>query len=222
MNAAADLEWVAALIKEHTRIQTVPLVPEVRLHLADELVPLWQATEWRAACPQPPPFWAFAWPGSQALAHYLSDHPALVSGRSVMDFGSGSGLAAIAAVRLGATYVLAADIDPLAAFAQHLNAELNGVTFERTLSDQVGQPATVDLVLAGDVCYDKADSERTLPWLRNLALRGVDVLLADPGRHYAPSAGLELLATYHVPTLHELESQAVKRTRVWRVLGTSE
>src|ERR1700687_1232595 len=113
----------------------VPFVPRFRLHVAEQLVPLWQATEWRAAAPQPPPYWAFAWPGSQALARYLLAEPALVNGARVLDFGSGGGLAAIAAAHLGAAHVLACDLDPIASVAQQLNAELNGVTFERTCAN---------------------------------------------------------------------------------------
>jgi predicted nicotinamide N-methyase len=207
-----------ALIREHTRVQAVPLLPDIRLHLADQLVPLWQATEWLAGAPQPPPFWAFAWPGSLALARYLVDQPDRVADKRILDFGSGSGLAAIVAARLGAAHVLAADLDPLAAVAQRLNAALNRVTFESSLDDLVGQAANADLVLAGDVCYDRAASDRILPWLRTLTASGTVVLLADPGRHYAPTDGLELLATYDVPTLHELESLPEKRTRLWRLL----
>jgi predicted nicotinamide N-methyase len=208
-----------ALVREYTRVQDAPFVPEVRLHLATELVPLWQATEWRAASPQPPPFWAFAWPGSQALARYVLDQPEIVEARRVLDFGSGSGLAAIAAARAGAAHVVACDADPLAALAQALNAELNGVGFERYTGDALDLETDVDVILAGDVCYERDPAARTVTWLRRQAILGRVVLLADPGRHYAPSAGLELLATYDVPTLHELESAPSKRTRLWRVSG---
>jgi predicted nicotinamide N-methyase len=192
-------------------------VPEFRLHLADQLVPLWEATEWRAAAPQPPPFWAFAWPGSQALARFLLGEPALVQGKRVLDFGSGGGLAAIAAAHLGAADVLACDLDPIALVAQRLNAELNGVSFASTAEDVVDGELDVDLVLAGDVCYERSASERILPWLRELAKAGALVLLADPGRSYAPTDGLDLLATYDVPTLAEIESVEHKRTRLWRL-----
>src|SRR6266567_6248306 len=195
----------------------VPFVPRFRLHLAEQLVPLWQATEWRAAAPQPPPFWAFAWPGSQALARYLVDDPQTVRGKAVLDFGSGSGLAAIAAASLGAASVVACDIDPAAAVVQQLNAELNAVTFDSRCEDIVGSQLEVDLVLAGDVCYERESADKIIAWLRELTTAGVTVLLADPGRHFAPTDGLELLETYDVPTLHELESVSQKRTRLWRV-----
>jgi predicted nicotinamide N-methyase len=211
-----------ALIREYTRVQAAGFVPEVRLYLASELVPLWQATEWRAAAPQPPPFWAFAWPGSQALARYVLDHPQIVSGKRVLDFGSGSGLAAIAAARAGASYVLAGDLDPVAAVAQSLNAALNNVSFNTFTGDTVESAAAgdVDVILAGDVCYEREASESITAWLRKQASSGAHVLLADPGRHYAPPDGLELLATYEVPTLHELESAPSKRTRLFN-LGTA-
>jgi|SRR5579859_7804099 len=208
------------LIREFTRVRPAPFVPEFRLHLADQLVPLWQATEWRAAAPQPPPFWAFAWPGSQVLARYLQAEPALVTGRNVLDFGAGGGLAAIAAARLGAHHVLACDIDPVAAVAQRLNAELNAVAFDRTSEDLIERDLTeleVDVVLAGDVCYEREASERSTGWLRRLAARGTLVLLADPGRSYAPTVGLELLASFEVPTLHELESVHHRLTRLYRL-----
>lgn len=192
-------------------------MPEFRLHLADKLVPLWQATEWQAAGPQAPPFWAFAWPGSQALARYLLDTPSTVRARRVLDFGSGSGLAAIAAARAGASDVVACDIDPRAALVQALNARLNSVTLTTLTSDPVGTDMTADVLLVGDVCYERDSSERILAWLRDRAASGVEVLIADPGRTYAPSDRLELLAVYDVATLRELESVDHKRTRLWRL-----
>jgi predicted nicotinamide N-methyase len=206
-----------SLIREFTRVQPAGLVPEVRLHLADALVPLWQATEWQAAAPQPPPFWAFVWPGSAVLGRYVLDNPSLVARKRVLDFGSGSGLAAIAAARAGAANVVACDLDPLAASVQSMNAALNDVDFERYTGDALLLDLGVDVILAGDVCYEREPSERIVDWLRRNARPGRAVLLADPGRHYAPSDGLELLSTYDVPTLYELESATVKRTRLWAV-----
>jgi predicted nicotinamide N-methyase len=208
----------AGLIRDYTRIERVPLVPEFRLYLADRLVPLWQATEWQAAGPQAPPFWAFAWPGSQALARYVLDTPATVRAKRVFDFGSGCGLAAIAAARTGASNVVACDIDPLAAVAQTLNAQLNCVHITTLTSDPVGTELDADVILVGDVCYEREPSERIIPWLRDLVARGADVLIADPGRNYAPSDDLELVETYDVATLRELESVDTKRTRLWRLL----
>ncbi len=192
-------------------------MPELQLFQATELVPLWQATEWRGLAPQPPPFWAFAWPGSQALARYLLDNPLMVEGRRVLDFGSGSGLAAIAAAKCGARAVVACDLEPIAATAQMRNAELNGVTLSVVTGDAITLDIDVDVVLAGDVCYEPEAAERTLSRLRACAQHAL-VLLADPGRHYAPRDGLELLETYDVPVTRELESVDVKRTRVWRLL----
>jgi predicted nicotinamide N-methyase len=209
-----------ALIREFCRPMAVPFVPRFRLHLAEQLVPLWQASEWRAAAPQPPPFWAFAWPGSQALARYLVDAPHTVRGKTVLDFGSGSGLAAIAAASLGAASVVACDIDPAAAVVQQLNAALNGVAFDSQCEDSIGSDLDVDLILAGDVCYDRDSAAKIIAWLRHLTNKGIRVLLADPGRHFAPTDGLELLATYDVPTLHDLESVSQKRTRLWRLEKT--
>jgi predicted nicotinamide N-methyase len=198
-------------------VQPAPLVPEFWLHLADQLVPLWQATEWRAASAQPPPFWAFAWPGSLALARYLLDNPAIVRGKRVLDAGAGSGLAAIAAARTGATRVVACDIDPVATLVQGMNADLNNVSFERLTSDVVTLDDDFEVILTGDLCYERLAADAIVTWLRTR--RNAVVLLADPGRHYAPTDGLELLATYDVPTLKELESADTKRTRLWRLLA---
>jgi predicted nicotinamide N-methyase len=205
------------LIREHTHATTLAFVPEVQLYLADMLVPLWQATEWRAAAPQPPPFWAFAWPGSLALSRYLFDAPQVVAGKRVLDFGSGSGLAAIAAARCGAANVIAFDVDPLATAAQRLNATLNGVTVSIRTGDPTTESCDVDVILAGDVCYEREAAEATLTWLRQQVAKGAQVLMADPGRHYAPTENLELLQTYDVPVLRELESMDSKRTRLWRL-----
>jgi predicted nicotinamide N-methyase len=207
------------LIREFCRVSAVPMVPEVRLHLAEQLVPLWQATEWRMAAPQPPPFWAFAWPGSIALARYILDAPQVVRGKRVLDFGTGSGLAAIAAALAGAAHAVGCDVDPLAALAVRLNCALNDVDLACAVGDCSGQPGEWDVVMAGDVCYEREPAEATVAWLRAQAANGALVLLADPGRHYAPVQRLELLETYEVPVLKELESADVKRTRLWRVLG---
>lgn len=213
---------VEALIGAHLRVRRAPFVAEFRLYLAERLVPLWQATEALAGQTQPPPFWAFAWPGSLALARYLLDTPGLVAGKRVLDFGSGGGLAAIAAAKCGAAHVWACDLDPLAGLIQQLNAELNRVTFESVCEDVVDRdPAlNVDVVLAGDVCYEREPSARIAAWLRHQADNGKLVLLADPGRSFAPTEGLGLLATYDVPTLHALESVPQKRTRLWRLTSS--
>ena len=195
-------------------------MPEFRLHLADKLVPLWQACQRRSGgiASVPPPFWAFAWPGSQALARYILDDPSTVRARRVLDFGSGGGLAAIAAAHAGASDVVACDIDPVAAVVQKLNAQLNSVHLTTLTTDPVGTQVEADLILVGDVCYEREPSERIVPWLRALAAGGADVLIADPGRTYAPANDLDLLAVYDVATLRELESVDSKRTRLWRLL----
>lgn len=217
----AELKSAEELMHTHTRVQPASFVPEFRLHQAELIVPLWQATERRAGWPQPPPYWAFVWPGSQALAHFLLRSPSLVEGKRVLDFGAGGGLAAIAAVHCGAAHVLASDIDPLAAVVQAMNARLNGVSFESVTTNLIGtDPATLDVevCLVGDVCFERETAERLTPWLRQLVHAGVLVVLAEPGRQFGPSDGFELLATYDVPTLDELESVTSKRTRLLRLL----
>lgn len=209
----------AAFVRAQTALAAPPLVPEIRLHLASEVTPLWQATE--ATLQETglaPPYWAFAWPGGQALARHLLDHPDLAAGRRVLDFAAGSGLAAIAAARAGAVIAEAAEIDPLACAAIALNAEANAVRVECRAADLVGTAAGWDLVLAGDVCYERPMAERVAAWLRDLAGAGATVLMGDPGRAYLPSAGLAEVARFRVPTSRELEDRTERETVVWRVL----
>ena len=209
----------AAFIRAHTTVAAPPLVPELRMHLATEVTPLWQATERLLQDAQlPPPFWAFAWPGGQALARYLLDDPQTVAGRRVLDLGAGSGLGAIAAARAGAAAVLAVDMDDFACAAARLNAELNGVRIEIALRDvTAGEPPEADVVIAGDICYERAAADRIAAWLRRRAAAGAMVLIGDPGRTYFPKEGLQLLARYQVPTSLELEDRTLRETGVWRM-----
>jgi predicted nicotinamide N-methyase len=210
-------DW-SAFIAAHTGILSPPLVPELRLHLAGEVTPLWHATEeFLDRTGLSPPFWAFAWPGGQALARYILDHPEYASGRTVLDFAAGSGLVAIAAARAGAARAVASDIDPAACTAMRLNAALNTVEIGIRSDDVTeGADKAADLILAGDVCYERVMAERALAWLRGQALLGATVLLADPGRAYRPQEGLEELARYRVPTSRDLEDSEVRETVVWR------
>jgi len=203
----------------NTAIAAAPLVPEIRLHLATEVTPLWQATETELArSGLEPPFWAFAWPGGQALARYVLDRPELVRNRRVLDIAAGSGLAAIAAAKAGAARVVANEIDDFAAVALMLNAALNGAAVELSRRDMLGGAVDpFDVVLAGDVCYERPMSDRMVPWLRARAAEGALVLMGDPGRAYLPSSGLVELARYDVPTTLELEDRTVRQTVVWRV-----
>jgi len=208
----------AGFIAANTRASAHPLVPEVTLALADELTPLWQATEaWLSREGVSPPYWAFAWPGSAALARWVLDDPAPVAGRRVLDFASGCGLAAIAAAKAGAASVLAADIDPLAEAAALLNAAANGVALAATTRDVVGEAGAWDVILAGDVCYEAPMAARVTAWLRAEASRGVAVFLADPGRAYLPRQGLAPAARFRVPTTRELEDREEREVTVLRV-----
>jgi predicted nicotinamide N-methyase len=210
----------AAFVRRNTAVETPPLVPEIRLHLATEVTPIWQATEESLARGAvPPPFWAFAWAGGQALARYLLDCPKTVAGRTVLDFGSGSGLVAIAAALAGARHVLAAEIDDFAAAAIGANAALNNVEIDVTVADPIGATErNRDIVTAGDVCYDREMAERVVPWLKARAGDGCLVLLGDPGRAYLPRTGLVECARYVVPTSRELEDRESRETVVWQVL----
>ena len=207
-------------VRRNTAVTAPPLVPEIRLHLATDVTPIWQATEESLArSGVPPPFWAFAWAGGQALARYLLDRPEIVADRAVLDFGSGSGLVAIAAAKAGARQVLAAEIDHFAAAAIAMNAALNRVNLEVAPVDIVGRVEPHwQVITAGDVCYEREMAERVVPWLRGIANRGVLVLLGDPGRTYLPASGLIEQARYPVPTSRELEDRDSRETIVWKVL----
>lgn len=207
-----------AFVTANTRPSRAPLVPELLLHLADEVTPLWQATEaWLAEANVAPPYWAFAWPGGQALARRVLDEPGLIRGRRVLDFAAGCGVAALACGLAGAVAVEAAEVDPLAAAAIRLNAVLNGIAVAVHLGDLVGESGPWDLILCGDVCYEAPMARRVLPWLRILAVT-TEIWLADPGRAYLPASGLEPLAAYDVPTSLDLEDRTVRRTTVHRLL----
>jgi predicted nicotinamide N-methyase len=207
-------------VRRNTVIMAPPLVPEIRLHLAVEITPIWQATEETLSrAGLPPPFWAFAWAGGQALARFLLDHPGLVAGRGLLDFGAGSGLVAIAAAKVGADPVLAAEIDPFAAAAIAANAALNEAELATTTHDLVDTAQTRwEIVTAGDMCYERTMADRLVPWLRRLAGQGALVLLGDPGRAYLPAAGLRQRARYRVPVSRELEDRDFRDTVVWEVL----
>lgn len=208
-------------IRASTILAAPPLVPELRLHLAAEVTPLWEATEaWLDQSQLPPPYWAFAWAGGQGLARYLLDHPELAAKKRAIDFGSGSGLVAIAAARAGAAAVTAAETDPFAAAAISLNAAANGVVIAVETADVLARPAEgFDLVLAGDMCYERPLAERLASWLRHHAGRGAMVLLGDPGRAYLPQSGLAALARYTVPTDRELEDRDSREAVIWRVFS---
>jgi len=212
------MSGTADFIVENTAPIAPPLVAELRLHLAVEMLPLWRKTEEELqAMGVPPPYWAFAWAGGQALARYILDHPGEVAGRAVLDFGSGSGLVAIAAAKAGARFVCAADIDRYAAAAIGLNARANGAAVEITTEDMIGSRGSWDVILCGDMCYERPLAERLLDWLRERAGAGVRVLLGDPGRSYFPKSGVEKLATYRVRTTRELEDSEIRETSVYRL-----
>jgi predicted nicotinamide N-methyase len=193
-------------------------VPEVVLHLADDAIALWVRTEQETGAQLPPPFWAFAWAGGQALARYLFDHPDLTAGRTVLDLAAGGGLVAITAAKLGAARVIATEIDPAALAALSLNAEANGVAVETILGDVLdGDGPCADLVTAGDVFYSRDMAARMLAFLQRAASRGARVLVGDPGRAYVPEHCLTAVGSYEVPTTYDLESAVCKSTTVWEL-----
>ena len=206
-----------AFILQNTRLQRPPHAPEVQLHLADEVTPIWRMTEEALGeLGLPPPFWAFAWAGGQALARYLLDHPQEVAGRRMLDFATGSGLVAIAGMKGGAASALASDIDDFCGPAVALNAEVNGVEVAYTAHDLLkSAPPAVELIAAGDVWYEKPLAERARAWLYAAHAQGTRVLIGDPGRTYFPRDGLVQLAEYRIPTSRELEDMEIKRTGVW-------
>lgn len=211
------LEGRRAFIAENTRLLPTPHAPELVLHLADEITPLWKLTE--EALEEiglPPPFWAFAWAGGQALARYVLDHPEIVRGKTVIDFATGSGIVAVAAMKAGAKSVLAADIDVFCEAAVAMNAAANGVEIAFTDANLLdAPPPPADVLLAGDICYEGPMAAAVMAWLGQGRAAGATVLVGDPGRTYFPKDGLEKLAEYQVPTTRELEDLAIKRTSVW-------
>jgi len=214
--AIADPE---SFIRANTRLRPVPLVPEISIHVADEAVPLWQKTEEELnADGLPPPFWAFAWAGGQALARYVLDNAALVRGKSVLDIASGSGLVAIAAMKAGARQVTSADIDNFAGAAARINAEANAVTLSVSADDFLrnGSNACWDTILAGDIFYERDTAELAFAFLDRHAARGATVLIGDPGRSYLPKDKLTQLAEYRVPVTRELEDSEIKNTGAYR------
>ena len=206
-----------AFVVGNTRLQAPPHTPELKLHLADEITPIWKLTEEELGeLGLPPPFWAFAWAGGQALARYLLDQPDEVVVKRVLDFATGSGIVAIAAAKAGAREVVANDVDGFCEAAVAANAEANGVAVRFEGADLLGgAPPPVDVVLAADICYERPLAERVMAWLSAARAAGARVLIGDPGRTYFPKSGLVRLAEYSVPTTRELEDMEVKRTSVW-------
>jgi len=210
---------VQEFVRAHTMLTHAPLVPEIALHLATEITPIWQASEaWLQENNIEPPFWAFAWPGGQALARHVLDHPEAVRGRRVLDFAAGCGIAAIACAMAGAATIEAAEIDAMAIAATLANAQANRVTLHPLAEDVVGQPCRWDLILCGDVCYEAPMTRHILPWLRRMAA-ACEVWVADPGRAYLPADGLTPLGEYAVPTSLELEDRTLRPTRLYRLAG---
>lgn len=209
-------------IRQNLALERPAMVPEFRLWLATEYVPIWQATEaWLEQQNIDPPYWAFCWPGGQAVARYMIDNPDMVRGKQVIDFAAGSGVSSMAAALAGAASVVANDIDLLSLVAARLNAEANGLAIETSADDWLADPAAAppaDIVIAGDVCYERDMSARALAWLRGHANAGRLVLLGDPGRNYFTAQGLQELARYEIPTSLQLENRGMRETIVWRVL----
>ncbi len=228
-------DW-PAFIAANTRLLAPPLVPEIRLHLAEESLPIWRRTEEELGeMNVPPPYWAFAWAGGQALARYILDNPNVVSGRRVLDLGSGSGLTAIAAMQAGAVATLAADVDRVALAAITLNAKANGVTIATTGEDLLAatpdvrpvaglgarRDAAWGVVLVGDLFYERSLAEMVERFITRAAQGGAHVLIGDPGRSYFPKGRFAKAAEYRVPVTRELEDAEIKQTAVWEIAGTA-
>jgi predicted nicotinamide N-methyase len=218
----ADTASVHRFILANTKLLSPPLVPEIRLHLAEESLPIWQKTEEELGeINVPPPYWAFAWAGGQALSRYLLDNPELVAGKRVLDLGAGSGLQAIAAAKAGASHVLAADIDALALAAAGLNAAANGVELAVTQEDLLARapdnwPDSWDVVLVGDLYYERQLADAVTRYIDAAASDGALILIGDPQRSYFPRGAFEKCAEFQVPVTRELEDAEIKRTAVWR------
>lgn len=209
----------ASFIIANTQLLSPPLVPEIRLHLAEESLPIWRKTEEELGeMGLPPPYWAFAWAGGQALARYILDHPGELAGKRVLDIGAGSGIAAIAAAKVGASQVAAADIDPLAVAAMDLNAAANDVAISATTDDWLSLDAPQgDIILVGDLFYERELAERVMAFIRRKAAGGSRVLVGDPRRNYFPKDAFAAMAHYDVPVTRELEDAEIKRAAVWQL-----
>ena len=216
-SASVLTQQAEAFIRANTILTTAPHVPEIRLYLATEITPIWQATEtWMAENNVEPPFWAFAWPGGQALARHILDNPNLVAGKRVLDFAAGGGIASIACVMAGAVLVEACEIDSLALTAIGLNAATNA-TPVILAGDVVGAACRWDMILCGDVCYEAPMTGHIMPWLTEMA-RSAEVWIADPGRAYLPKHGLRSFAIYQIQTTRELEDRPVREVTLYRIL----
>lgn len=209
-----------AFITAQTKLQVLPFLPELQLHLAAQADPVWRAVAELQQEEDPPfPFWAFAWAGGMGLSRYILDHPEMVRGKRVLDFAAGSGLGAIAAMKAGAKKVSAADCDPLAVCATQMNAQANNVDVTCLGAMNLEKPPKgFDVMIVGDVCYEQPMGFRIMRWLRLCAESGLAVLMADPGRAYVPEEGLERLASLIVPTLRELEDKEEREVTIWRVV----
>ena len=209
----------SGFIVANTRLLAPPLVPEIRLHLAEESLPIWRKTEEELGeMGLPPPYWAFAWAGGQALARYILDHGDQIHGRTVIDIGAGSGLSGIAAAKVGARHVDASDIDAIAVAAIGLNAGANGVSVAATSDDWLGRaPPPADVVLVGDLFYERPLAERVMVFVQAAAARGSLVLVGDPRRNYFPTDDFTAIAHYEVPVTRELEDAEIKRAAVWQL-----
>jgi len=206
-------------ILENTHLMPVPLVPEISLYVAHEAVPLWQKTEEELGeIGLPPPFWAFAWVGGQALARYILDNPGVVRSKTVLDLASGSGLVGIAAMMADAAGVIAADIDRFALKAIKLNSSVNNVVVTVCGEDLLdGSPPDVGVIVVGDLFYEKSLAERLMSWLEVAVEQGTCVLIGDPGRSYLPQDRLVSCASYDVPVTRDLEDAEIKNSQVWRL-----
>ena len=215
----SDAAAIENFIKENTASVFPAMLPEISLRLASQSIPIWQKSEEiLGQLNVPPPYWAFAWPGGQALARYLLDNPTLVAHSRVLDLGSGSGLAGIAAMKAGAAHVMACDIDIYALAAADMNANANGVRLELTSQNLLDKdPAAFDVVLVGDLFYERQLSELVLAFAERAAEQGSLVLIGDPQRNYFPRGRFNLVAEYQVAVTRDLEDTEMKLTAVWRV-----
>lgn len=212
-----------SFIRANTQLMAPAHVPELSLHLASEISPLWHKTEEELGqIGLPPPFWAFAWAGGQGLARYILDNPQTVYGKEIVDFAAGSGIVGIAAALAGAASVTCIDTDKVSATAVSLNAAANGVSLQFSSADPIGKLLDTEVLLAGDVFYDRELARRLLPWMKDLQQSGTEILVGDPGRAYLPHDNLVRLATYTIPCCRELEDSEIKNCSVWRFHNTRQ
>jgi predicted nicotinamide N-methyase len=207
------------IVKKYMYLMSPEGCGGLRMFHGKELVPLWEAVR-QGYGSEAPPYWGWAWPGSIALSRYLVDHPETVRGCQVLDLGAGNALTSLAAKQAGAAHCIANDIDPLAMYMAAAHQRLNGLDIEllehNLLADD---PAAIecDVILVGDMFYERQLAGTLKPWLQRACALDRIVLIGDPGRNYPPEGRIQELASYTLQLSLEVENTPTRNTRVLKM-----